>query len=530
SLFGSNFAPSCVIIPTNCTKTKYRSYDGSCNNLKHSDWGMAHTRYGRFLPPNYGDGISEPTVAKSGRLLPGSRYLSLAFYPDVSIEDELHTLNVMQYGQIIAHDMSLTDIVPCCTEKGQNLDSEHLPHQCRPIQLSRDDPDYSRENKSCMGFIRTTTDRDRNCSNRNQPAEQLSQVSHYLDLSIVYGNDEKITDQMRQYEYGRLRVEIRNGDTRINQNTELTVLHVILLREHNRIADELARLNPHWSDEIIFQEARRIAIAEHQHITYYEWMPIILGKDYLLKSEVLYETQGFVNDYNENMNPSVLNEHANAAFRFFHTNIAGRLETSYGNLRLSDWNFRPKILEEGDNFDRLTRGLNTQHQMASDRYHDEEVTLFLFKFGDTFGFDLKAIDIQRNRDHGLASYNDARKFCHLRKACDFIDFRQEMSLENIMKLSQLYEHPDDVDLTVGGSLETNLPGTIVGPTFHCLIVRQFKITRRADRFWYENGGETGFTSDQLKEIRKSSISRLMCDNGLKIKKMQPRGFLTISAW
>lgn len=69
-----------------------------------------------------------------------------------------------------------------------------------------------------------------------------------------------------------------SGDVRVNQNTQLTVLQIILLREHNRIADALARINPHWTDETIFQEARRIAIAEHQYISYYEWLPIFLGE------------------------------------------------------------------------------------------------------------------------------------------------------------------------------------------------------------------------------------------------------------
>lgn len=117
------------------------------------------------------------------------------------------------------------------------------------------------------------------------------------------------------------------GDTRVNQNTQLTVLQIILLREHNRIADELAKLNPHWDDERLFQEARRIAIAEHQHISYYEWLPIFIGLENSLKNDILYDNEhDFIDDYSESVDPTIINEHATAAFRFFHSLIAGRLE------------------------------------------------------------------------------------------------------------------------------------------------------------------------------------------------------------
>ena len=55
--------------------------------------------------------------------------------------------------------------------------------------------------------------------------------------------------------------------------------------------------------------------------------------------------------------------------------------------------------------------------------------------------------------------------------------------------------------------------------------------RKGDRFWYENGNHPGsFTKAQLQEIRKSSLTRVICDGLDDIESLQPFAFLTVDGF
>ena len=116
------------------------------------------------------------------------------------------------------------------------------------------------------------------------------------------------------------------GDFRVNEHTNLLVMHTIWMREHNRVADELAGLNPSWSDETVFQEARRIVIAEYQHIIYNEWLPSVLGKNHVEEKYLLPKKSGYSNIYFD-LDPSISNEFATAGFRFGHSLIPHSFNT-----------------------------------------------------------------------------------------------------------------------------------------------------------------------------------------------------------
>lgn len=69
-----------------------------------------------------------------------------------------------------------------------------------------------------------------------------------------------------------------SGDGRANEQPGLTAFHTIWLRYHNKLAETLSIVNAHWSDEKIYQESRRIVGALIQHVTYREFLPVLLGK------------------------------------------------------------------------------------------------------------------------------------------------------------------------------------------------------------------------------------------------------------
>jgi peroxidase len=67
-------------------------------------------------------------------------------------------------------------------------------------------------------------------------------------------------------------------------------------------------------------------------------------------------------------------------------------------------------------------------------------------------------------------------------------------------------------------------GSIVGPTFACIMAKQFANTKHGDRFWYENTvASWGFTKEQLEELRKVSLAQVICENS-GVALIQPHAF------
>jgi peroxidase len=184
-------------------------------------------------------------------------------------------------------------------------------------------------------------------------ADQMNAVTHWLDLSNVYGSSETEMRELRLFDGGLLQfseladrrillplkrknngeIDYKAGDDRVNEMQGLMVMHLIWLREHNRVAAELQTINPFWNDEQVFQEARRIVIAEYQHILYSEWLPIIVGREYMESYRILpLSRKSFFKSYDPDIDASIENAFSAAGFRMGHTLVQGlvRLINEFG--------------------------------------------------------------------------------------------------------------------------------------------------------------------------------------------------------
>lgn len=553
-----------------CFHAKYRSIDGMCNNLQNPAWGASLTEFRRILKPIYENGFSTPIgwnkdVRYYGHPKPSSRLVSTSLLSTETITpDDTITHMVMQWGQFLDHDLDHA-IPSVSSESWDGIDCKRscdYAAPCYPMDVPPGDPRVT--NRRCIDFFRSSAICGSGMTSvffdTIQPREQINQLTAYIDASQVYGFSEELARDLRDFtnDHGHLRkgrflpsgkyllpfsnndvMDCRRnlsessvncflaGDIRANEQVGLLAMHTVWFREHNRIADELRRLNPHWDGETLYQEARKVVGGAVQHITYKLWLPHIIG---LAGMEILGDYKG----YNPTINPGIANVFATAALRFGHTlinPILHRLDANFqpikeGHLPLFKAFFSPWRLSDEGGIDPLLRGLYTipAKLKKSNQNLNTALTEHLFETAHAVALDLAAMNIHRARDHGIPGYIDFRKFCGLSDVDTFDDLKQEISDPEVLsKLKELYGHPGNIDVFVGGILEDQIDGARVGPLFRCLLIEQFRRLRDGDRFWYEN--PSVFKPDQLTQIKQYSLSRVLCDTGDNITKVSRNAFL-----
>ena len=512
-----------------------RSYDGSGNNQENPSWGATFSQLQRLAPVAYDDGIA--SIADDNRM--SAREISNMVAAQETGESVVNVFGttdfLWQWGQFIDHDLGLTD---------------GSTNEAVPIIVPTGDPyfDPSGTGEVVINFNRAVYDPTTGTSIDN-PRQQENQITSWIDGSMVYGSDDERAAALREGpDSPFLKTSEGNllpfnsdampnangfindptnmfiaGDVRANEQVGLTIMHTLFVREHNRLAALLQEEFPDANADEIFERARRLVIAEIQIITYDEYLPALLGEN----------TLPVYAGYNPNVNPNMYNEFTVAAYRFGHSELSDQFlrldengnEISEGHITLADAFFSGVYyLQDADDLDPFLRGFATQAHQAIDLKLVNNLRNFLFGLPGQGGFDLAALNIQRGRDHGVASYNDTREAMGLPRVTSFEEVSNDPAIVDALRTA--YATVDNIDLWVGGLAETPLSeqGSQLGELFTAIIVKQFDEIRAADRFWYTND----LTSDELALVEDVTMANIVRNNTNIGAELQDNVFIVAS--
>jgi hypothetical protein len=386
------------------------------------------------------------------------------------------------------------------------------------------------------------------------PRQQINLDTSFLDLSQVYGSTDDVSNILRSHVNGQLRTSptgnflpresdfsaadlatlnqeeggIANdahqvsdselfvaGDKRVNENVELESQQTLFMRNHNRLAAQLHSLHPTWTDEQLFQEARKLNIAEYQNIVFNGYVPSIVGSG----------AMPAYNGYNPNVDPAISTEFSTVGFRFGHSLLSSTLgrdnndgtginDPNGSTVNLTEDFFRPDLLSangvNGPTVPLVDRnGMPDPHQPSTvgevlkaladglpnefDLRLIDEVRNILFGIPTGPGTDLAARDIQRARDHGIGTYNEVRVAYRLAPVTSFAQISSDPTVQAELQ-TEYNGSVNNIDPFIGMLAEDIIPGSDVGPTVRAILVDHFTRLRNGGRFYF--GNESFNTEEQ----------------------------------
>uniref|UniRef100_U3K5K7 NAD(P)H oxidase (H2O2-forming) n=1 Tax=Ficedula albicollis TaxID=59894 RepID=U3K5K7_FICAL len=392
----------------------------------------------------------------------------------------------------------------------------------------------------------------------NNPRQQTNGMTGWLDGSSIYGPSHSWSDALRSFLGGQLASGPGGGlprqtDGRVpmwkaldpstgqggsqgiydlgsawgNENPFLQAESIAWFRYHNHLAKALAQKHPAWSDEDLFQHARKRVIATFQSIVLYEWLPTLLGTR-------VPEYQG----YQQHLDPSLSPEFVVAAGQFLATMVPPGVykrdtkcqfqdvsvsSGSFPAVRLcnSYWSRESPGLQEAEDVDKLLLGMSSQIAEREDNIVVEDLQDYWYgpiKYSRT---DLVASWVQRGRDFGLPTYNQVRQRFGLEPLQNWSNLAPHLEPQVLQKVAALYaNNVAGLELLPGGMLEAD------GSLFSTIILEQFVRLRDGDRFWFENTKNGLFTEEEIREIRNTTFHSILTSvTYAKPTDLQPHVFI-----
>lgn len=406
--------------------------------------------------------------------------------------------NIFAFGQLLDHDLDRT------RSDGVNQIG---------ITIPAGDPFFTPG--SVMNMTRATLD----------PATgtQVNAITGWIDMSFVYGSDATQAALLRG-DNGRLATSAGNhmpitngnfvaGDVRANENPKLVAMQELFMREHNRLADLIKADSPTFSSDLIYSMARAINIAQFQHIIYDEYLPAILGTG----------APGDYMGFDPNVDPSITQEFAGAAFRWGHTTVSNEVNgidnngvvTSTQTLGGAFGQPAAGFIANGG-ADPQLRHLADQLAQKFDTHLVDGLRNLLAD--PTSTQDLAALNIQRGRDLGFGSLNDVREDLGLARYSSMAQLTSDAA--TAAALTAAYGSVDLVELWIGGLAERPVNGGLLGETMATIVGDQFEALRAGDPLWWQN---QGFDKKVSAAIQNTSLSDIIVRN-TDTKVMQENAF------
>ena len=500
-----------------------RSIDGSNNNIAHPNWGAVGEAQQRLTTIAYADGISAP----AGPDRPNPRNISnKIFAQEGNVEDPLRLSDYnFAWGQFIDHDITF---VP---------DSDKDPAMIAVPECDEwFDPNC--EGRAIIPMMRSEA-MPGTGTDVNNPRQVYNGITAFMDGSTIYGSNKDWANWLRTFKDGKLKTSKGNllpyntysgeyddpidpsapklanpnpnvtkyfvsGDIRCNENPLLTSMHTLFMREHNRKCDELKAQHPDWTDEQLYQKARKWVGGLIEALAYEEWLPTIGVK--------LPPYQG----YNPNMHPQIFNVFSAAAYRYGHSTINSALyrmdddgnHMPDGDILLRDAFFNPTAIAEMGDIDPYLKGMSAQVEQDFDTKIIDDLRNFLFGAPGDGGMDLAAININRGRERGLPDYNTIRKDFGLAPVRSFADITTKSRLRQ--QLAETYGSVDNIDPWVGMLAEDHGKDELFGELVMRIVTQQFQALRDGDRFYYEN--DPGLTKEEKAELKRTTFGELIMRN------------------
>ena len=465
-----------------------RSIDGAGNNLPDPLTNATGSTFERYAPAYFADGIHVPVSGTNPRTISNV----VVGEGDAAVANTQGLSGMMYaWGQFIDHDLTRTP-------------SDGITHF--DIAVPAGDPIFTGAIAMTRAIIGAGTGTD-----PAHPAAAVNRVTGWLDASMIYGSD-AVTAAALRLPDGRMRVSDGNnlpiehgsffaGDVRAAENPSLTALQTLFVREHNWQVARLHAADSSLTGDALYEQARAIVAAEIAHITYDEFLPHLLG-------------QGAIqpwHGYDSGVDAQLRLEFVGAAWRWGHSTVSNETERKSETgevigpeLMLRQTFFMPPAdFSAYSGADGFLRHLATDRSQAMDARIVDDLRNFLFD--PPVGMDLAAINIQRGRDLGLATLNQAREAMGLASYTDFAQITGDAA--TVAALRSVYASVDDIDLWTGGLAERLMPGASIGETFGRVIAAQFTALRDGDRFWYQNQGFDTATLDLIGQTSLSDIIR-----------------------